>query len=205
MAAVKAFQMEYLVHSLGDTRECRLFYGNSMAIRLACIYARQYVHCNRGVNGIEGSLSAAAGLSIYLSEYHHPDAKSQQKVFCVLGDLSFFYDQNALWNQNLNGSLRILLLNNGGGAIFAKFQGLKESAAREKLVMAEHCTSAYHICLAQNVDYQNADDMKSLHEGLDWLIHTESDRPMLLEVLTDIETDNQVLEEYYNSLELSSD
>lgn len=202
MAAVKAFQAEYLAHSLDDTRECRLFYGNSMAIRLACIYARQYVHCNRGVNGIEGSLSTAAGLSIYLSEYHHPDAKSQQKVFCVLGDLSFFYDQNALWNQNLNGSLRILLLNNGGGAIFAKFKGLKESAAREKLVMAEHCTSAYHICLAQNVAYQNADDMKSLHEGLDWLIHTESDRPMLLEVLTDIETDNQVIEKYYNSFQI---
>ena len=78
MAAVKAFQTEYLAHSLDDTRECRLFYGNSMAIRLACIYARQYVHCNRGVNGIEGSLSTAAGLSIYLSEYHHPDARSQQ-------------------------------------------------------------------------------------------------------------------------------
>ena len=147
-------------------------------------------------------MSTAAGLSIYLSEYHHPDAKSQQKVFCVLGDLSFFYDQNALWNQNLNGSLRILLLNNGGGAIFAKFKGLKESAAREKLVMAEHCTSAYHICQAQNVDYQNADDMSSLYEGIDWLIHTESDRPMLLEVLTDIETDNQVIEKYYNSFQI---
>lgn len=120
----------------------------------------------------------------------------------MLGDLSFFYDQNALWNQNLNGSLRILLLNNGGGAIFAKFKGLKESAAREKLVMAEHCTSAYHICQAQNVAYQNADDMSSLHEGIDWLIHTESDRPMLLEVLTDIETDNQVIEKYYNSFQI---
>ena len=79
---------------------------------------------------------------------------------------------------------------------------MKESAAREKLVMAEHCTSAYHICLAQNVDYQNADDMSSLCEGIDWLIHTESDRPMLLEVLTDIETDNQVIEEYYNSFQI---
>ena len=68
--------------------------------------------------------------------------------------------------------------------------------------MAEHCTSAYHICQAQNVTYQNADDMKSLHEGIDWLIHTESDRPMLLEVLTDIETDNQVIEEYYNSFQI---
>ena len=205
MAAVKAFQTAYEALPKDDILESRLVYGNSMAIRLACIYSHYYVHCNRGVNGIEGTLSSAVGLSIYLSESHCSDAKNQQKVFCVLGDLSFFYDQNALWNQNINGSLRILLLNNGGGAIFAKFKGLKESAAREKLVMAEHCTSACHICQAQNVAYQNADDMKSLHEGLDWLIHTESDRPMLLEVLTDIETDNQVLEDYYNSLELSSE
>ena len=202
MAAVKAFQTAYEALPKDDILESRLVYGNSMAIRLACIYSHYYVHCNRGVNGIEGTLSSAVGLSIYLSESHCSDAKSQQKVFCVLGDLSFFYDQNALWNQNLNGSLRILLLNNGGGAIFAKFKGLKESAAREKLVMAEHCTSACHICQAQNVAYQNADDMSSLHEGIDWLIHTESDRPMLLEVLTDIETDNQVIEEYYNSFQI---
>ena len=152
------------------------------------------MQCYRGVNGIEGTLSAAAGLSVVLSEQHHPDAKSQQKVFCVLGDLSFFYDQNALWNQNLNGSLRILLLNNGGGAIFGKFQGLKQSAARERLVMAEHVTSAYHICQAQRVAYQNADDMVSLRQGIDWLIHTESDRPMLLEVFTDIDADNEAVE-----------
>ena len=37
---------------------------------------------------------------------------------------------------------------------------------------------------------------------LDWLIHTESDRPMILEVLTDIETDNQVIDEYYNSFQI---
>lgn len=200
MATVKYFQQEFLANSVqGDTSECRLVYGNSMAIRLACIYARQYVHCNRGVNGIEGSLSTAAGLSIFLSEQHHPDARKQQKVFCVLGDLSFFYDQNALWNQNLNGSLRIIVLNNGGGAIFGKFEGLKKSEAREQLVMAEHRTSAYHICEAQNVDYRNADDMVTMREGIDWLIHTESARPMLLEVFTDIDVDNQTIEEYYSA------
>ena len=198
MAAVKYFQQEYLAHSLDDTRECRLVYGNSSAIRLAAIYARQYVHCNRGVNGIEGTLSTAAGLSIYLSEYHSPDAKSQQKVFCVLGDLSFFYDQNALWNQNLNGSLRILVLNNGGGAIFGKFEGLKKSKAREQLVMAEHRTSAYHICEAQGVDYRNADDMPSMKNGIDWLIHTESPRPLLLEVFTDIDIDNRAMKSFFD-------
>ena len=206
MATVKYFQQEYLANSVrGDTSECRLVYGNSSAIRLACIYARQYVHCNRGVNGIEGTLSTAAGLSIFLSEYHSPDAKSQQKVFCVLGDLSFFYDQNALWNQNLNGSLRIIVLNNGGGAIFGKFEGLKKSKAREQLVMAEHRTSAYHICEAQGVDYRNADDMASMREGIDWLIHTESDRPMLLEVFTDIDADNQAITEYFKTFAVTAE
>ena len=201
MATVKYFQQEYLANSVqGDTSECRLVYGNSSAIRLACIYARQYVHCNRGVNGIEGTLSTAAGLSIFLSEYHSPNAKAQQKVFCVLGDLSFFYDQNALWNQNLNGSLRIIVLNNGGGAIFGKFEGLKESKARENLVMAEHRTSAYHICEAQHVEYRNADDTASMREGIDWLIHTPSDRPMLLEVFTDIDVDNQAMTQYFSSM-----
>ena len=156
------------------------------------------MHCCRAVNAIEGTLSAAAGLSVVLSEQHHPDAKSQQKVFCVLGDLSFFYDQNALWNRNINGSLRILLLNNGGGAIFGKFEGLKESAARERLVMAEHVTSACHLCQAHGVAYQNADDMASLREGIDWLIHTESDRPMLMEVFTDIDADNEAVEGMFN-------
>lgn len=203
MATVKYFQQEYLVHSVtGDTSACRLMYGNSSAIRLACIYARQYVHCNRGVNGIEGTLSTAVGLSIFLSEEHSPSAKSQQKVFCVLGDLSFFYDTNALWNQNLNGSLRIIVLNNGGGAIFGKFEGLKESAARERLVMAEHRTSAYHICMAHGVAYQNADNMASMKEGVDWLIHTKSDRPMLLEVFTDIDVDNQAITEYYKTFQI---
>ena len=60
--------------------------------------------------------------------------------------------------------------------------------------MAEHVTSAYHICQAQRVAYQNADDMASLRQGIDWLIHTESDRPMLLEVFTDIDADNEAVE-----------
>ena len=46
--------------------------------------------------------------------------------------------------------------------------------------------------------------MKSLKYGIDQLIHADSDRPMLLEVFTDIETDNRVLKEYYDTLELLS-
>ncbi|EKC62376.1 2-succinyl-5-enolpyruvyl-6-hydroxy-3-cyclohexene-1-carboxylate synthase, partial [human gut metagenome] len=116
-----------------------VFSGNSSAIRLMNLYADRHVYCNRGVNGIEGSLSTAVGFSMCKN-------KSDKHVYCVLGDLSFFYDQNALWNRNLNGKLRIIVLNNGGGAIFGKFQGLKESQAREEMVMAKHHATAEGIC-----------------------------------------------------------
>lgn len=200
LATVKYFETEFHANSLDDTRNSRVFYGNSMAIRLGCLFARQFVHCNRGANGIEGTLSTAAGLSIYLSEQLKIGKEAQQKVFCVLGDLSFFYDQNALWNQNLNGSLRIIVLNNGGGAIFGKFKGLKESKAREKLVMAKHQTSAANVCQANDITYLGADNMKTMQYGIGQLIHTESDRPMLLEVFTDVESDEQEVKDFFASL-----
>ena len=56
MATVKYFE-EQLADL--DIDIC-VHYANSSAVRLACIYAQHYVWCNRGVNGIEGSLSTAA-------------------------------------------------------------------------------------------------------------------------------------------------
>ena len=147
-------------------------YANSMAIRLANIYSKTPVYCNRGVNGIEGSLSTAAGFSVVTDE----------KVFCVIGDLSFFYDQNALWNQNLRGNLRILLLNNGKGGIFDMLPGLENSPARDKYVAAEHHATAEGICQQNHVTYRQAKDMSQMQEGIDWLIATTSERPLLLEV-----------------------
>lgn len=75
--------------------------------------------CNRGVNGIEGSLSTAVGFAL--------KRKGLQVV--VTGDLSFFYDANALWNTRLPSNLRILLLNNGRGEIFDHLPGLSNSPA----------------------------------------------------------------------------
>ena len=39
-------------------------YANSLSVRLANKYAQHHVWCNRGVNGIEGSLSTSAGMSL---------------------------------------------------------------------------------------------------------------------------------------------
>ncbi|MBQ7472583.1 MAG: 2-succinyl-5-enolpyruvyl-6-hydroxy-3-cyclohexene-1-carboxylic-acid synthase [Prevotella sp.] len=164
--------VKMLEEHIGDAGDCYTHYANSIAVRLANQYAAHYVYCNRGVNGIEGSLSTAAGFSLAVDE----------AVYCVIGDLSFFYDSNALWNQELRDNLRILLLNNGGGGIFEKFEGLKGSPARERFVMAQHKASAEGICRSYNICYRPAHNMEELLRGIDWLVSTLSIRPLLLEV-----------------------
>ena len=178
MAVVKYFE-EQLSSPFGGEPEGGFHYANSSAIRLANIYAAHHVWCNRGVNGIEGSLSTAAGFSVV----------SDEQVFCVIGDLSFFYDQNALWNQNLRGNFRILLLNNGCGGIFNRLPGLDQSPARDRFVAAYHNTTAEGICRQCNVEYLRAETMEQMREGIDTLFNIQTTRPVLLEVLTDIADD----------------
>ena len=69
MSAVKYFEQQFSLFSALPI----VHYANSSAIRLANIYARHTVFCNRGVNGIEGSLSTAAGFSLV----------TEEKVFCA--------------------------------------------------------------------------------------------------------------------------
>ena len=188
MAAVKYFESQFTLHSSLFT----IHYANSTAIRLANIYALHPVWCNRGVNGIEGSLSTAAGFSVV----------SKELVFCVIGDLSFFYDQNALWNRNLRGNLRILLLNNGKGGIFNMLPGLEQSPARDQFVAAEHHTSAEGICRQNDITYLKADNSETMQQGINTLLNIESERPVLLEVFTDSSEDERVLKDYYQTLKL---
>ena len=187
MAVVKRFERR----QKSEIRS-QYHYANSTAIRLANIYARHSVYCNRGVNGIEGSLSTAAGFSVV----------SEDMVYCIIGDLSFFYDQNALWNQNLHGNLRILLLNNGKGGIFNMLKGLEQSPSRDQYVAAEHHTSAEGICMQNRVVYLKATNMEEMQQGVDTLINVESDRPVLLEVFTDATEDERVFKDYYRRLKI---
>ena len=193
MAAVKYFEEKLsTIHHPQSTIHYPLstiHYANSTAIRLANIYARHHVWCNRGVNGIEGSLSTAAGFSVV----------ADQKVFCVIGDLSFFYDQNALWNQNLKGNFRILLLNNGCGGIFNSLPGLEQSPARDRLVAASHHTSAEGICQQNDLVYLKAENIEQMQQGIDTLLNIKSQRPILLEVATDAAEDERTFRDYYES------
>lgn len=166
-------------------------YANSLSVRAGMMYASAYRYCNRGLNGIEGTLSMAAGMAAGAKEEGMTagNMTAAQNVYCVIGDLSFFYDSNALWIQELAGNLRIMLINNQRGAIFGMLPGLDRSPAHKPLIAARHNATAEGICSQYGMEYYRATDTPSLEEGIRLLTSGVHDRPVVLEVLTDADTD----------------
>lgn len=154
-----------------------LHLGNSMSVRHAtrCLQGGKVrVHCNRGTNGIEGSLSAAAGHSLVYGGL----------TVAILGDLSFFYDQNALWNEKLDGRLRVLLLNNGGGDIFHRLPGLSASPALSEYISARHHATATGTAQAFGLRYIAVNEEAQLQPALRSLFQPGGERPLIVEVFT---------------------
>ena len=167
-------------------------YANSSAVRLGCMFSGHYIYVNRGVNGIEGSLSAAAGFS----------AAGDSMTFCVIGDLSFFYDNNALWNGGIGGNLRVLLLNNACGGIFSTLCGLEAGAVRDEYVAGGHRSSAHGICDAHDIGYISARNADELAKNMNTFLYSGTHRPLVFEVFTDAEEDAAAVREYFSGWKL---
>lgn len=133
------------------------------------------VICNRGVNGIEGSLSAAVGYAM----------ASQRLTLCVIGDLSFLYDMNALWNVALPPNLRIIVLNNSGGLIFGGLPGLEASNHRWDYVAACHNQSVRGWVESVGANYVRIDNMDELVAECSEYLWSKSESPIVFEVFSD--------------------
>lgn len=163
-------------------RGSTLHLGNSSAVRHAEYFPVPpgvLVRCNRGTSGIDGSLSSAAGAASGDTAPH----------FLVIGDLSFFYDMNALWNTNPIGNLRVLLLNNEGGGIFHSLKGVPHDTEGRRFISAEHHASAKAWVEDSGWRYLRADDSASLEAGIAALTDVDASGPVLLEVFTDKDED----------------
>ena len=171
-----------------------LHLGNSSSIRYAQLYSvppTVEVCCNRGTSGIEGTLSTAIGYA----------AASDKLNFVVMGDLSFFYDMNALWNGNIGTNIRILLLNNGGGEIFHTLPGLEMSGTSHKFITAVHKTSAKGWAEERGFLYQCVEDENQLLEAMKLFAQPEPmNQPVLMEVFTNKNKDARILKDYYHQL-----
>ena len=118
---------------------------------------------NRGVAGIDGSLSTAVGMAL----------KSQQPVFCLLGELSFFYDQNALLDPQLPNNLKILVLNNGGGEIFKMIAGPEKFPEIAPYQHTPRNLDTKALCEMRSIKRWVAQDKGSLSEALESWIRSD--------------------------------
>lgn len=174
---------------------CALHLANSSTVRYAQLFPvgdGVEVCSNRGTNGIEGSLSTAVGYAASCRDKHN---------YVLIGDLSFFYDMNSVWNGNVSGNLRVMLLNNGCGEIFHALPGLKMTGDMAKYITATHNTSARGWAEETGFDYVAVRNQEELDAAIPVLTRGQVDgKPVLVEVFTDKTEDVRLLKEYYRSL-----
>ena len=166
-------------------------FSNSAIIRYSQLFEMNStitVFCNRGTSGIDGSTSTALGAAY----------ATQKPTTLITGDLSFFYDSNALWNNYIPSDVRIVIINNSGGGIFKIIPGPKKSTAL-KYFETPHCLTAEHLCRMFGFEYSTAHNLKSLKEEVVGF-YDKSDKPKVLEVFTPSDLNDLVLKEYINNL-----
>ncbi|MEO0572004.1 MAG: 2-succinyl-5-enolpyruvyl-6-hydroxy-3-cyclohexene-1-carboxylic-acid synthase [Bacteroidota bacterium] len=164
--------------------------SNSSTVRYAQLFPLHEsipVYCNRGTSGIDGSTSTAIGGSIFC----------KNPTLLITGDLSFFYDSNALWNKYIKNDFRIILINNSGGGIFRILPGFDGSDRFATYFETEHHLTAKNICEQFGIRYQFATDKTSLKEALSHFFES-SEKPKLLEVFTPRELNNGILLGYFD-------
>lgn len=166
-------------------------FSNSAIIRYSQLFEMNStitVFCNRGTSGIDGSTSTALGAAY----------ATQKPTTLITGDLSFFYDSNALWNNYIPSDVRIVIINNSGGGIFKIIPGPKKSTAL-KYFETPHCLTAEHLCVMFGFEYSTAHNLKTLAEEVVGF-YDKSGKPKVLEVFTPSDLNDLVLKEYINNL-----
>lgn len=167
--------------------------GNSSPVRYALIHNRvenaQY-YSNRGTAGIDGCLSTAVGFA----------SESDKLNTIILGDLSFFYDSNALWNKYIGSNLRIIVIHNGGGNIFSIIKGPADSPAFSEHFFAGNTHKAEVLAKAFGLDYFSATNESELETALNEFYSPEQQKVALLEVFTDAEVNTRVFRELFGKV-----
>ncbi|WP_273388981.1 2-succinyl-5-enolpyruvyl-6-hydroxy-3-cyclohexene-1-carboxylic-acid synthase [Barnesiella viscericola] len=142
--------------------------------------------CNRGVCGIDGSTSTAAGASCV----------DEAMTLFITGDMSFSYDANGLSSAYLSPRFKVIVMCNGGGGIF---RFIKPTAGLPEL---ERCFEVHRdIPVEKYADlfglrYFEIHDEASVAEVLPRFF-AESEQPAILAVHTPNVYNAEVLRGYF--------
>lgn len=144
------------------------------------------VSANIGTYGIDGPISTFIGHSVM----------TDKPSYLIVGDLAFFYDMNALKLNSIKNNMRILLINNHGGSEFY-YNGTWKDEYSDLHTTARHKTEAEGWVKSNDFEYLKATTKEEFDEQLDKFM-SNSQKPILFEVITEMSTDAKCIEDFYN-------
>ena len=137
-----------------------IFLANSMTVRYAESFwqkntTNNSIFCNRGANGIDGTLSTAMGM-----------AHSGKPSLLITGDLAFLHDSNGLLNtQTFSGDLLIVIINNQGGGIFEHLP-IAKNKHFETYFATPQAVDFKTLCHAHTINYELVEDAETLTHAI---------------------------------------
>lgn len=154
------------------------------------------ISSNVGGFGIDGCISTLIGASL----------NNESKLFfSVIGDLAFFYDMNSLGNRHVGSNIRILLINNSGGAEFKNFSHMGSTLgdkADEFVAAAGHYqqkdqnsdnSPAKSWVSSLGFEYISAKSMEEFQQNVKVFMNEKSNRSIVFECFTNFEDESNAL------------
>lgn len=170
----------------------QLHLSNSSTVRYAQLFDSKplgLMFCNRGTSGIDGSISTALGAA----------QVNNSPTLCITGDLSFFYDSNALWKKECPSDMRIIIINNQGGGIFRILPETIKDRLFETYFETQHQLQAKYLARMHGWGYSSAKNSWQLDGRLKRFFKC-SQRPKILEIFTPNQTNPKILSSYFKYL-----
>lgn len=191
-----AWTAKYLTKNLPQNVEIHLGIRNSLRCwNFFSLDKSLDVFSNTGGFGIDGSLSTVLGASL---------CNKNKIYYCILGDLAFFYDINALGNRHFGNNVRILLVNNGTGMEmrFSTFYASMINAEKDSFISASGHYGKRDNSLARNVanalgiKYLSATNKDEFISNVKEFIAPDIKQSIIFEVFTD----EKLEDESFNTL-----
>ena len=183
-----------VTHQIPDGAHLHL--ANSMAVRYGNFVGltekqqQVVVFANRGVSGIDGCNSTAVGTAL----------QSGKPTYLLTGDMAFFYDRNAFWNNYLPPNLRIVVFNNHAGGIFRMINGPSALPELATYFETHQPLTAKHLAAEFGFEYFYCEHPRKFKNTLKAFFEPSDDKPKLLEIETQGAVNKEVLGRFRETL-----
>lgn len=144
-------------------------------------------YANIGTYGIDGCLSTLIGQASVIKEL----------AFLIIGDLAFFYDMNAMRIKHVGRNVRVLMVNNEGGGEFY-YNGTWRNESSDLHTTARHHTKAEGWVKECGFQYIGVHNKQELLNAKKIFFDSSNERPVFMEVFTEMKDDAQKTIEFYN-------